>query len=60
MLPGAFQMISEKAPSLVNSALHKAHEYFKILMTYGHRRNNQPFVYQSILIQNENNLTIVS
>lgn len=63
MYPGASQMISLVGESTFSCylVLHKAHEYFKILLTCGHKRNNQQFIYQiSILIQNGNNCIIKS
>lgn len=63
MYPRASEMISLFRESTFSCylVLHKSHEYFKILLTYGHKRNNQQFIYQiSILIQNGNNHIVKS
>lgn len=63
MYPRASEMISLFGESTFSCylVLYKSHEYFKILLTYGHKRNNQQFIYQiSILIQNGNNRIIKS
>lgn len=63
MYPGASQMASLFGEGTFSCylVLYKAHECFKILLTYGNKRNNQQFIYQiSILIQNGNNCIIKS